>query len=457
MAHPTDFDKNAVWDFSQAALDALSAHIAMLNGRGEIVAVNKPWCRFADANAPVPEAYGLGINYLDLCGQVQGPDQEYAQATAHGIQKVINGEIEEFNLVYPCHSPAEKRWFNLRVTRFEDGSHVIAAHENITQQVLAELEREQTYRQLRERVKELTTLYRTSQILQDEDASVPNVLERVVRILPNGWRYAENVAARIAADGMEFTTPDFAATPWRQRAEFTTSSGRPGVVEVVYLEEQSPEAEGVFLAEERHLIDAIAGLIQQFLERRSDREECARLLRERSELARQWLLILDSAGEGIYGIDTQENCSFVNKAAAEMLGYDPAELIGKNMHALIHHTRPEGTPYPQAACPLNLTIRFGEPCRIDHEVFWHRDGTSFPVQYSSNPIREGQTIHGAVVTFFDITERKRVEATLRAQLEELQRWYNLTLDNEQRVIELKREVNQLLKTLGEAPRYLSVE
>jgi formate hydrogenlyase transcriptional activator len=125
-------------------------------------------------------------------------------------------------------------------------------------------------------------------------------------------------------------------------------------------------------------------------------------------------LILDSATEAICGCDSTGTCLFSNPSAAHMLGYDdPAELLGKNMHAMEHHTRKDGSPYPIEECPIYVGFQKGEDVHRDDEIFWRRDGTSFPVEYWSHlVIREGRTL-GAVITFIDITERKQSEVALR--------------------------------------------
>ncbi len=133
-------------------------------------------------------------------------------------------------------------------------------------------------------------------------------------------------------------------------------------------------------------------------------------------------LLLNSAKEGIWGLDFEGNTTFVNPAAAQMLGYDPAALLGKPMHLMVHHTRPDGTPYPREACPMYAAFTDGSVHQVDDEVLWRADGTSFPVEYTSTPIRdEHAQIKGAVVTFQDITDRKLAESSMHQYMEELQR------------------------------------
>ena len=149
-------------------------------------------------------------------------------------------------------------------------------------------------------------------------------------------------------------------------------------------------------------------------------------------LSRHNQLILHSAGEGIYGLDTEGRTTFVNPAAGMMLGYEPAELKGVLMHVTMHHTKPDGSPYPCEECPMHAVNKDGTRHHVDDAVLWRKDGTCFPVEYISTPIWEnGQSI-GLVVTFQDITLRKQAEEELRLHKEQLQdlvdqRTYDLLL------------------------------
>jgi PAS domain S-box-containing protein len=103
------------------------------------------------------------------------------------------------------------------------------------------------------------------------------------------------------------------------------------------------------------------------------------------DLMRQSNSVLESVGDGIFGIDLDGNCTVVNPAASQMLGFKPDEILGRNMHALIHHTRADGSPYPAEESPIGNTIRDLDTVRVSNEVFWRKDGTSFPVEYVARP------------------------------------------------------------------------
>jgi diguanylate cyclase (GGDEF)-like protein/PAS domain S-box-containing protein len=133
------------------------------------------------------------------------------------------------------------------------------------------------------------------------------------------------------------------------------------------------------------------------------------------QLSRQNEMVLNSAGEGIFGLDLQGKTTFINPAAAHMTGWDIEDLLGQRLHNFLHHSRPDGTPYPPEECPIYTAFRTGATLSRDNEVFWRKDGTRFPVEYVSTPIIEGDKLLGAVVTFKDITERKALEEQLQHQ------------------------------------------
>ena len=157
-------------------------------------------------------------------------------------------------------------------------------------------------------------------------------------------------------------------------------------------------------------------LIQSLASQAAVAINTVRLIEETERLRHRNELILNAAGEGVFGLDLQGRHTFVNPAAAAMLGYEVEELIGEANHPLCHHSRLGGKPYADAECPISAAYGRGVFQRVSNEVFWRRDGTAFPVEYVATPIREGDEVVGAVVVFDDITERQRVEEE-RRQLE----------------------------------------
>ncbi len=115
-------------------------------------------------------------------------------------------------------------------------------------------------------------------------------------------------------------------------------------------------------------------------------------------------LLMDSTGEGIYGIDMTGCCTFINRAGAAMVGYTPEELLGREMHETIHHSKPDGSPYPGEECPISCAFRTGVAAHVDNEWLWRKDHSSLPVEYASYPIVVNGVISGAVITFSDISE-----------------------------------------------------
>jgi PAS domain S-box-containing protein len=162
-------------------------------------------------------------------------------------------------------------------------------------------------------------------------------------------------------------------------------------------------------------------------------------------------LLLESTGEGIYGIDREGRCTFVNSAAAQMLGYGTAAVLGRNMHQLVHHTHADGRTYPEHECPILNAYRQGLPCRVDHEVFWRADGSCFDAEYSSYPVIEGGDVCGAVITFVDISQRKREQRALQQAKEALQRSHD---ELELRVAGRTHELRTALSRLRELSAYL---
>lgn len=144
------------------------------------------------------------------------------------------------------------------------------------------------------------------------------------------------------------------------------------------------------------------------------------LARAKLRLEREHQLILDSVADGIYGVDPHGNSTFVNRAMELITGWNAAEMIGRNQHQILHHTRADGSHHPAEECPVYAAYRDNHTLFIDDDLFWKKDGTGFPVEYTATPIRDEQGLTvGSVVVFRDITERKQAEEEARRHQHEL--------------------------------------
>lgn len=146
---------------------------------------------------------------------------------------------------------------------------------------------------------------------------------------------------------------------------------------------------------------------EEFAEELAEHQRIEQTLRASGQRTR---LLLDSTTEAIYGVNLRGECTFCNVSSLRILGYkEPQDFLGKNMHALIHHSHPDGSPYPETECRFYQAVRQGKGTRTLEEVLWRADGTSFPAECFTLPLRENGELVGSVVTFLDVTERKSIE------------------------------------------------
>jgi two-component system sensor histidine kinase/response regulator len=174
----------------------------------------------------------------------------------------------------------------------------------------------------------------------------------------------------------------------------------------------------------RQLEEQTEELVAQKEELLTQQQELAAQREELTVSEERTRLILESTAEGIFGVDTEGRIGFVNAAACRLLGFAAEEMIGQQSHKLIHHHRPDGGDYPVEECPMLAAYKRGETSRIDNEFLWRRDGTGLPVEYGATPIRKDGALVGAVVSFSDITERKRAEQ----RLQETERFFRSVLE-----------------------------
>jgi PAS domain S-box-containing protein len=267
------FERGKIARTQMAILNALPAHIALIDAQGIILAVNEAWRQYGAANGLDVAEFAMGQNYLSVCDSATGSATDEAGLVAAGIRAVLRGESTSFVLEYCCHSPQQEQWFRMSVTPLNlyESTGAVVMHVDVTDRKAAEIRMQ--------------------------------------------------------------------------------------------------------------------------------------------ESQQQYLLLLNSTAEGIYGLDIHGVCTFCNPAAARLLGYDaPDEIVGQHVHDRHHHRLHDGQPLPLHECRVHGLFRSGEATHADDEVFFRKDGSHFSVECWSHPIRRGAEIIGAVVAFLDISERRNLEA-----------------------------------------------
>jgi two-component system, OmpR family, sensor histidine kinase VicK len=226
-----------------------------------------------------------------------------------------------------------------------------------------------------------------------------------------------------AADKLGYTAEELVGTPLRNYIDPAHQAEFDAYFEALKadtdLERQDQEYQGRFyllgkagqqcIIAYRNRVLHPAGADPVVLSHGIDITEQTQAEDELTALTRQHQSILDSVGDGIWGVDTEGRVTFINRSGAEMLGYAPQELLGKNMHELVHYSHPDGSPYPAEECPLTGSVTRETPLHVNDDVFWRKDGTSLPVEYVACPLVENGRADGVVVAFTDVTERRRLD------------------------------------------------
>ena len=266
--------------------------------------------------------------------------------------------------------------------------------------------------ELDDRVKELHCLNKLARLTETRNRSIEEILRHIVNLIPPAWQYPDITCARIVAGSWRMTTDNFRETPWRQSAEVRVLGEKIGSVDVYYLEEMPRRDEGPFQRDERALLDTLASMVGEFIERRQTQDTL-------STVTRQEELILNSVSNGILCLDLLARITLINPAAEATFGWDAREAIGKNFHNLLH-VRPDGSPCSGDDCLLYEALMGGRPYDQDDETFGRKDGSPFPANCVVRPLEERGRTLGWVVSVRDITGRKRAEEQRRIHREKLQ-------------------------------------
>jgi PAS domain S-box-containing protein len=313
-----------------------------------------------------------------------------------------------------ANSLTEKWWLHVEsLGKMEELESRVAERTRELQQTNQALQKEATgHQRAAEALREAETKYR---------GLFENAIEGIYQSTPDGRFLAANVAlARMYGyehpEDMMRDISDIQSQVYvdpAMRERFKQEIASTGVVHCLEYQVRRRDGTTLWISESARAVSGpdgavlhYEGLIEDINKRKKAEQTLHRLRAQHS-------MILNSVGEGVHGIDSDGRIIFENPASAAMLGHEIADLIGRPAHSSMHHTRPDGSPYPQDECPIYATMKDGQIRHVRDEVFWRKDGTSFPVEYTSAPLRdENSVITGVTVVFNDITARKQLEARM---------------------------------------------
>ncbi len=310
---------------------------------------------------------------------------------------------------------AENQALAVRAVQAEKGRDALLAvtrvaviARDITEMKQAEDTLRKRTQDLNERVKELSTLYAISRIIEQSGTSLDEVFREAVLVLPSGWQYPEDTVARITVRGREFKSEGFRETPWRQASPVVVNAETVGMVVICYLRERPEEADGPFLREEQSLIDTVAGRLGRAIELFQARESL-----QKSES--QFREITQQSFDMIYTCYHESGIAYISPAVMRILGYTPDELIGCKCR---DYVVPSSLPAWEEG---RKKISRGEPVEGLEIEFRRKDGSVAFLELNESPIVRDRSVIGVHVVGRDITERKQNEQLRQQAFEQIER------------------------------------
>jgi PAS domain S-box-containing protein len=400
----------ALQQFSAATLDALSAHLCVLDENGFIISVNQAWREFADTNPPCPAGHFIGTNYLAVCDDARGKDAEGASEVAQGIRAVMSGSLDDFHLEYPCHSPEENRWFVAKVTRFfqNDLVRIALAHESITERKQAEEKLRESERKYRDLLNEM----KDSVWVSDLEMNFMDANDTALRV--TGYTRDEILAMKISDLATRTDPEQFSAlleklskdTAVMFEALHRAKDGREIPVEVnvsLMTFEGKP---------------AMMGIARDISERKQTEER----LRESEEKYRGLIESLDSV---IALVDGDGRFGYMNEVAARQLGGTVQDFIGRSISELfppevaalqlsgIHKIFREGRSHTSE----NLSFIQGQPrwYRNNLQPIHDEHGTITQVLVNATDIHDLKTLQQELQELNETLEARVKERTAQIQ------------------------------------------
>jgi len=361
-----------------------------------------------------------GMQALEICdlapfinsSWIEFWEGEDARAAQHAVDTARNGRTSRFTGYFATTRTRQPRWWDVVVSPIRDAAGQPERLLAVSRDVTEHKQDEEALREAHLRVAGSEGRWRS--VFENSAIGVA-LTDLEGRFLAANLVYQQMLGYSEeelrALSFVELTHPDYRQANWALVKELLEGRQQQFQIEKRY---RRKDGSWIWVRNNVSLVpgtETTPRFVMALSEDITERKTAEEVLRNSEERVR---LILDSTAEGIFGCDPQGACLFCNPAAVRILGYDDtSELLGQNMHALEHHSRADGSPYPIEECPIYIGFQNGQDVHRDDEVYWRKDGTSFPVEFWSHVVfKEGKTL-GAVITFIDITERKTAEAALR--------------------------------------------
>ena len=407
--------------FLQSALDALSAHLVVVDRKGEIVAVNQAWRRFAEGNGHAGRA-DAG-NYLQVC-DAAGPGVPEAVEAAAGVRAVLAGNAPSFEMEYPCDAPGQKRWFTMRVTplRARGAPHAVVAHEDTTARRAAQEERDGLIRDLEAERALLHEIFLRAPSFLCTHRGPDHVVETA------NPAFRELVGHRAMAGlPLAAALPELAGQGHVARLDQVFRTGEPETVtEQPFLLRRQADAplERRFLTVSYQALRQADGTVGGTFVHGVDVTGQVLARREVDRLAAERAAVLRQIGEGVMVADLEGRITFCNAEAERLLGFSQAGMQADDPARAARLFTMDGEPLAPDDVPLVQAVRTGQGVPAVMLQVAHPDGARLVVEGAANPVYEDGRRIGAVVTVRDVTARvmadvEREELTVRARTAQL--------------------------------------
>jgi|GEM_PF-2271617 len=400
--------------FLKSTIDALKAWVVILDENGWILATNHAWRQLKSDGNDQCEESDVGENFSAILASRVCNDGDTIHMIDDAVHAILAGEKDHYTCEYRCETDEQSRWYVMRISGFTSRNHprVVVACNEFTAQKAAEAEVE-----------------RSRKIIDGMMRTFPSAIYRC--------RYDEDFTCEYVTDSIfeltGYTPDDIVESKRTSPLKFIHADDRQQSDELVRQSLRSrqsfeneyrivtSEGEIKWVWSRGHGIYSASGEVLAFegvLTDVTERKKAEQAIKESQERVQ---LLLDSTAEAIYGIDDDGRCTFANRACLEILGYEhESDLLGEIMHDMIHHSHPDGTPFPLEECHVFKDFLMRTRRHGDDEIIWRADGTSFPCEYWSHPIVHDGEYVGAVVSFVDISHRKQLEEELRRHQTELE-------------------------------------